>query len=58
MSRISITIEFSTFTSGVVTLEYAGPPSKHMEQNLSEQMDRPLEQIPHNYGECCDYLKN
>jgi hypothetical protein len=38
-------------------LDRAGLPDWERE-GLSEQMDVPLEQIPHNYGEYFDFLKN
>ena len=38
-------------------LDRAGLPERER-QSLSEQMDVPLEQVPHNYGEYVDFLKN
>jgi hypothetical protein len=38
-------------------LDRAGLPERER-QSLSEQMGVPLEQIPHNYGEYFDFLKN
>ena len=38
-------------------LERAGLPERER-QSLSEQMGVPLDQIPHNYGEYFDFLKN
>jgi hypothetical protein len=38
-------------------LDRAGLPERER-QSLSEQMGLPLEQVPHNYGEYFDFLKN
>ena len=38
-------------------LDRAGLPERER-QSLSEQMGVPLEQVPHNYGEYVDFLKN
>lgn len=38
-------------------LDRAGLPERER-QSLSEQMGVPLEQVPHNYGEYFDFLKN
>ncbi len=38
-------------------LDRAGLPERER-RSLSEQMNVPLEQIPHNYGEYFDFLKN
>lgn len=38
-------------------LDRAGFPERER-QSLSEQMGVPLEQVPHNYGEYVDFLKN
>ncbi|HQR13105.1 MAG: hypothetical protein H8K09_19675 [Nitrospira sp.] len=38
-------------------LDHAGLPERER-QSLSEQMGVPLEQVPHNYGEYFDVLKN
>lgn len=38
-------------------LDRAGLPERER-QSLAEQMDLPLEQVPHNYGEYFDMLKN
>jgi predicted peroxiredoxin len=37
-------------------LDRAGVPERER-HSLSEQMDLPLEQVPHNYGEYFDFLK-
>lgn len=43
--------------SDSTALDRAGLPERER-QSLSEQMGVPLEQIPHNYGEYFDFLKN
>ena len=43
--------------SDSTALDRAGLPERER-QSLSEQMGVPLEQIPHNYGEYFDLLKN
>lgn len=43
--------------SDSTALDRAGLPERER-QSLSEQMGVPLEQIPHNYGEYFDYLKD
>ncbi len=43
--------------SDSTALDRAGLPERER-QSLSEQMGVPLEQIPHNYGEYFDMLKN
>jgi hypothetical protein len=68
--KVTILVDASTVTSvtkgfgwfrkltGTETtaLDRAGLPERER-QSLSEQMGVPLEQIPHNYGEYFDYLK-
>lgn len=57
----SVTKGFGWFRKLIGTdttaLDRAGLPERERE-SLSEQMGVPLEQIPHNYGEYFDYLKN
>lgn len=49
---------FRRLTGGETTaLDRAGIPERER-QSLSEQMDVPLDQIPHHYGEYFDFLKN
>jgi len=43
--------------SETTALDRAGLPERER-QSLSEQMGIPLEQVPHNYGEYFDMLKN
>ena len=43
--------------SETTALDRAGLPERER-QSLSEQMDVPLDQIPHTYGEYFDFLKN
>jgi hypothetical protein len=43
--------------SDSTALDRADLPERER-QSLSEQMGVPLEQIPHNYGEYFDFLKN
>ena len=43
--------------SDTSALDRAGLPEGER-QSLSEQMGRPLEQIPHNYGEYIDFLRS
>ncbi|OQW35736.1 MAG: hypothetical protein A4E20_09120 [Nitrospira sp. SG-bin2] len=43
--------------SDSTALDRAGLPERER-QSLSEQMGIPLEQVPHNYGEYFDFLKN
>jgi len=43
--------------SDSTALDRAGLPERER-QSLSEQMDMPLDQVPHNYGEYFDFLKN
>jgi hypothetical protein len=43
--------------SDSTALDRAGLPERER-QSLSEQMGVPLEQVPHNYGEYFDFLKN
>jgi hypothetical protein len=43
--------------SETTALDRAGLPERER-QSLSEQMGVPLEQVPHNYGEYFDMLKN
>ena len=43
--------------SDSTALDRAGLPERER-QSLSEQMDVPLDQIPHHYGEYFDFLKN
>ena len=43
--------------SETTALDRAGLPERER-QSLSEQMGVPLEQIPHNYGEYFDFLKD
>ncbi len=57
----SVTKGFGWFRKMIGTettaLDRAGLPDRER-QSLSEQMSVPLEQIPHNYGEYFDFLKN
>ena len=43
--------------SDSTALDRAGLPERER-QSLSEQMGVPLDQVPHNYGEYFDFLKN
>ena len=43
--------------SDSTALDRAGLPERERE-SLSQQMDVPLDQVPHNYGEYFDFLKN
>lgn len=57
----SVTKGFGWFRKLIGTettaLDRAGLPERER-QSLAEQMGVPLEQIPHNYGEYFDFLKN
>lgn len=57
----SVTKGFGWFRKLIGTettaLDRAGLPERER-QSLSEQMGVPLEQMPHNYGEYFDFLKN
>ncbi len=57
----SVTKDFGWFRklvgSDSTALDRAGLPERER-QSLSEQMDVPLDQIPHHYGEYFDFLKN
>ena len=57
----SVTKDFGWFRKLIGTettaLDRAGLPERER-QSLSEQMGVPLEQVPHNYGEYFDFLKN
>ncbi len=57
----SVTKGFGLFRKLVgsesTALNRAGLPERER-QSLSEQMGVPMEQIPHNYGEYFDFLKN
>ncbi|MGE0645295.1 MAG: hypothetical protein AB7P24_16670 [Nitrospira sp.] len=57
----SVTKGFGWFRSLIgsdsTALDRAGLPERER-KSLSEQMGVPLEQIPHNYGEYFDFLKN
>lgn len=57
----SVTKGFGWFRQLIGTettaLDRAGLPERER-HSLSEQMGLPLEQVPHNYGEYFDFLKN